>query len=214
VGCIATGELVGSYHLTFRGLIVNEELDKKLVNNFPLLYSDRHASMQDTCMCWGFDCGDGWFDIIWDLSSKLEPLIQKLVDDNPKLSCAVCGCSKERHYAWITKTPGKCLAIHVDFRSEEEPPNNYFACFCDEYRGSYPRASQVKQKYGGLRFYMTCGTNEINDLINEAEELACKTCEECGSPGEERGDSWINTLCDNCHESWDEIRQKRWKTDE
>ena len=23
-------------------------------------------------MCWGFDCGDGWFDLIWNLSQAIE----------------------------------------------------------------------------------------------------------------------------------------------
>ena len=189
---------------------MKEELDKKLVKAFPLLYGDRNAPMQSTAMCWGFP-GDGWFDIIWNLSSKLEPLIQKFIDDNPKLSCAVCGCSKERHYACKTKTPGKCLAIHVHFGSEEEPPNNYWACFCDGYRSSHPKASQVKEKFGGLRFYMTCGTDEIFNLIDEAEELSYKTCEECGKPGEEKDTGWIRTLCDYCHENWDKIRSQRWE---
>ncbi len=40
---------------------MKEELDKKLVEAFPLLYGDRNAPMQTTCMCWGFP-GDGWFD--------------------------------------------------------------------------------------------------------------------------------------------------------
>jgi hypothetical protein len=26
-------------------------------------------------MAWGFECSDGWFDLIWDLSVKLEPLV-------------------------------------------------------------------------------------------------------------------------------------------
>jgi len=189
---------------------MKEELDKKLVKAFPLLYGDRHASMQSTAMCWGFP-GDGWFDIIWDLSSKLEPLIQKFIDDNPNMPCYGCGCAKKSHYGCKTRNPGKCLAIHVDPESEEVPPGNYFACFCDVYIGSYPKAAQVKEKFGGLRFYMTCGTDEIYDLISEAETLSCKTCEECGKPGEERATGWIHTLCNDCHENWEEIRSKRWE---
>jgi len=189
---------------------MKEELDKKLVKAFPLLYGDRNAPMQSTAMCWGFP-GDGWFDIIWDLSSKLEPLIQKFIDDNPNMPCGGCVCAKERHYGWKSRNPGKCLAIHVDPESEEEPPNNYFACFCDGYRLPHPRASQVKEKFGGLRFYMTCGTDEIYDLTDKAEALSYKTCEECGKPGEERHGGWIRTLCDYCHENWDKIRSKRWE---
>ena len=189
---------------------MNEELDKKLVEAFPLLYGDRYASMQSTAMCWGFP-GDGWFDIIWDLSSKLEPIIQKFIDDNPNLSCSNCACDKDKHYACKTKTPGRCLSIRVDPFSKEEPPKNYRACFCDTYIGSYPRAAQVKEKFGGLRFYMTMGTDEVYGLIDKAEALSRKTCEECGEPGEERSGGWIHTLCNNCHENREEIRAKRWK---
>ena len=56
---------------------------------------------------------------------------------------------------------------------------------------------------------MTCGTDEIFDLIEKAEALSYKTCEECGQPGEEKPTSWIRTLCDGCYENWDEIRKKR-----
>ena len=58
---------------------------------------------------------------------------------------------------------------------------------------------------------MTCGTDEIFDLIDKAESLSCETCEHCGDPGEERDMSWIKTLCDTCHENWDEIRTKVWE---
>lgn len=192
---------------------MKEELDKKLVEVFPLLYGDRYASMQSTCMCWGFP-GDGWFDLIWDLSSKLEPIIQKFIDNNPNLSCSHCSCNKDKHYAWKTKTPGKCSTIHVDPDSKEEPPGNYRACFCDAYMGSYPKAAQVKEKFGGLRFYMTCGSDEIYDLTDKAEALSLKICEECGKPGEERATGWIHTLCDYCHENWDKMRSKRWEKNE
>jgi len=189
---------------------MKEELDKSLVKSFPLLYGDRNAPMQSTAMCWGFAVGDGWFDIIWDLSSKLEPIIRKFIDDNPNLSCAGCGCSKERHKGSKTRSPGRCLAIHADPELKEDPPGNYYACFCDEYNGHYPKAVQVKEKFGGLRFYMTCGSSEIFNLVEEAETLSYKTCEECGGPGEERGGGWIRTLCNNCHENWEEIRKKKW----
>ena len=188
---------------------MKEELDKKLVKAFPLLYADRHASMQTSAMCWGFP-GDGWFELIWGLSSKLEPIIQKFIADNPNLICSNCECRKDKHYASKTKSPGKCLAIHIDPSSKEEPPGNYRACFCGTYTGNYPRASQVKEKFGGLRFYMTTGSREIRDLIGKAEKLSFQTCEECGEPGKGRSGRLITTLCDNCHENWDEIRAKQW----
>jgi hypothetical protein len=51
---------------------VNSELTQLLVNRFPVLYQDYRSPMTQTCMCWGFDHGDGWFEIIWQLSLAIE----------------------------------------------------------------------------------------------------------------------------------------------
>jgi len=51
---------------------VNPELDNKLCADFPLLYAQRHKPMTETCMCWGFECGDGWEPLIRELSQQLE----------------------------------------------------------------------------------------------------------------------------------------------
>lgn len=99
-------------------------------------------------MCWGFSCGDGWFQLIWDLSEKLEPMI-----------AAIDGSDDER-----------------------------------------PKASQVKEKFGTLRFYMTSSTDEMESAIGEAEARSAVTCEHCGRPGVLRSEDryWVLTLCDLC----------------
>src|SRR5215469_10089273 len=51
---------------------MNQELTDKLLKRFPVLYQDYYSPMNQTCMCWGFDHGDGWFDIIWQLSLAIE----------------------------------------------------------------------------------------------------------------------------------------------
>ena len=51
---------------------MNSELTQRLVKRFPVLYQDYHSPMTQTCMCWGFDHGDGWFEIIWLLSPAIE----------------------------------------------------------------------------------------------------------------------------------------------
>lgn len=50
---------------------MNKENTLKLLKDFPDLYQDYYRSMKETCMCWGFDCGDGWFKLIYNLSKKL-----------------------------------------------------------------------------------------------------------------------------------------------
>lgn len=64
----------------------------------------------------------------------------------------------------------------------------------------FPCASQVKEKYGTLRFYMLTETDEMSKLVHEAEDKSAKICENCGKEGRLRGDHWYYTLCDECWE--------------
>jgi len=57
-------------------------------------------------------------------------------------------------------------------------------------------ASQVKEKYGGLRFYGDGGDDKIRNFIWFAESMSTITCEKCGAPGKRRGRGWIYTACD------------------
>jgi hypothetical protein len=60
---------------------------------------------------------------------------------------------------------------------------------------------QVKEKFGGLRFYINSASKEVHDRISEAENLSYSVCEICGNPGELRSDRrWMLTLCDTHNE--------------
>jgi len=54
---------------------------------------------------------------------------------------------------------------------------------------------QIKEKFGGLRFYVHNPSPIIELEIKEAERLSYKTCEVCGEPGLLYGGSWLKTLC-------------------
>ena len=51
---------------------MKNELDTLLCQRYPLIFADRHRPMLETCMCWGFSCGDGWFDLIDALCERLQ----------------------------------------------------------------------------------------------------------------------------------------------
>jgi hypothetical protein len=59
---------------------------------------------------------------------------------------------------------------------------------------------QVKEKFGGLRFYINGASTEVHDIISKYENLSYEICEECGEPGTVRGGGWIQTLCDKHYE--------------
>lgn len=48
------------------------EKDAQLCTKYPKIFRDRHAPMSETCMCWGLDCGDGWYDLIDVLCSRIQ----------------------------------------------------------------------------------------------------------------------------------------------
>lgn len=56
--------------------------------------------------------------------------------------------------------------------------------------------AQIKEKFGGLRFYIGAGSDEIHDIISKYEKLSYKTCEACGNPGKSTSSGWIKTLCE------------------
>lgn len=69
------------------------------------------------------------------------------------------------------------------------------------------KTCQVKEKFGGLRFYITSGSDEIYDRISKAEKDSYTICEVTGEPGELRNDiGWYKTLCD---EEYEKRKQKR-----
>ena len=60
--------------------------------------------------------------------------------------------------------------------------------------------TQIKEKFGGLRFYCDGdGGDEIYKLIEKAEQQSLLTCERCGTVNNvtTEGD-WILTLCGKC----------------
>ena len=62
------------------------------------------------------------------------------------------------------------------------------------------KVGQVKEKFGGLRYYLDeGGCPEIYKAIEKAEKLSLFTCEVCGQPGKMRNDGWIKTLCNIHH---------------
>lgn len=50
---------------------MNATLTRKLHADFPKLYRDIGLSPQESAMCWGFECGDGWYPLIRELSERL-----------------------------------------------------------------------------------------------------------------------------------------------
>ena len=176
---------------------MKQELQQKLYEKYPKIFRQKDMSMQETAMCWGIACGDGWYNIIDNLCFHLQSLV-----DSPHEEIA-------RYKLWIEKEKEK---DDIDFN--EDWMHRCRANIEKEKEKIIPQleAVQVKEKFGTLRFYLSgYPTNPITDAkihayINFAENMSACTCEVCGSPGTQKGRSWITTICEDCERIRDEER--------
>jgi hypothetical protein len=124
---------------------MTNDLQETLFNKYPKLFREKDLPPSQTCMCWGFECGDGWFNILDVLCEKIN-----------------------KH----------CEKNDIDVT-----------------------VAQVKEKFGGLRFYYNGGDYTVDDLVSFAESLSERTCEICGSPGKMgQTNGWYRTTCEGCNE--------------
>lgn len=84
------------------------------------------------------------------------------------------------------------IQSHIDWKNEQYHKYN---------RGepvTQVTVAQIKEKFGGLRFYYDGGDEQIYGMVRMAESWASVACEECGNVGKSRGGGgeWIRTLCD------------------
>jgi len=71
--------------------------------------------------------------------------------------------------------------------------------------------AQIKEKFGGLRFYYDGGDERIRGMVQMAESWADRSCEICGAPGSSGGKGWIKTLCPTHRAESDAQYNERFK---
>ena len=72
--------------------------------------------------------------------------------------------------------------------------------------------TQMKEKFGGLRFYIDGGDKQIEGMIEMTEYMCQNTCQDCGSTesiGLTQG--WITTLCQTCVTGYGDRAMANWK---
>ena len=67
-------------------------------------------------------------------------------------------------------------------------------------------ATQVKEKFGGLRFYYDGGDDFISGMVTLAESMSYHICEVCGDSGKQTEEKWATTRCEKHKET------RKWHT--
>lgn len=175
---------------------MSPELEQKIFNKYPKIFKDSTKSPQETCMCWGLEVGDGWYELIDVLCEALTYTFTTSVrvdeEDGKRLGIE----------------PYKDIKGDLSYFFRVEPPQVV--------------ADQVKEKFGTLRFYYHLEFDEVNTslvatkkypdlealnkrysdyidgVVHFAEIASGRTCEATGAEGSRhvRG-GWYKTLNEN-----------------
>ena len=180
---------------------MKQELDKLLCERYPKMMVNRNKPMKETCMCWGFECGDGWFNILNQLMSQ----IQHHIDWKEKQRA---GAIKYNEMAAQAKAGNFDLFEETmkALPNDEYKEKRLGEIVAGDFRPvpeSIPQVTldQVKEKFGTLRFYYQGGDDYISGMVSLAESMTAVTCENCGNPGSCRGGGWVHTFCTPCEDA-------------
>lgn len=150
---------------------MSPELDQHIREKYPKIFSQRCE----------MSVGDGWYDIIDMLCANIQNYIDN-VADRRKWAIKWNDEVNDPNYDWSDK------ASFIK-REERVVPELIEQVV----------VTQIKEKFGTLRFYYDGGDEYIRGLEDMAESMTARTCEDCGSPGVARSTKkrrWVKVLCD------------------
>jgi triacylglycerol esterase/lipase EstA (alpha/beta hydrolase family) len=173
---------------------MKEELEIELVKKYPDIFRFHGGDPKKTCMAWGCEHDDGWYDLIDNLCEYIT---------------SVCrGDMVVKYREDYVKTDEE-----KKFEQESGLKNAHIPV-------PQPRFLQVKEKFAGLRIYFDmyddtpieqlekydnedyCNQrdrywNYVDNAIQFTEYLSHKTCEVCGKRGKVYRNGWWKTLCED-----------------
>lgn len=166
---------------------MKKEVEDALVSKYPSLFQNRCKTPQESLMCFGCECGDGWEAILDNLFGYFEHLREsssKGVKIRTELTTAENGGYMELRCPLVildqVKEKYGTLRVYWHFETGE----------IEAARSSVEREEDLDQ---ALRRY----SDTVENAIDFTEYLSSKTCEITGRPGTLYTHGWCVTLCDD-----------------
>jgi len=113
------------------------------------------------------------------------PKIFRDINEDMTVTAMCWGVECRDGWLWILDQLCDCIQGYIDANPHLEIPQVI--------------ATQVKEKYGDLRFYYNGGDSTIHGMVWLAEHMSWNTCEDCGSTEDiEHTEGWVHTWCKKC----------------
>ena len=175
---------------------MKQELDNLLVKRYPRLFVERNLPKNQSCMAHGVTCKDGWFTIIDCLCANIQGYIdnqESQLEGDQQYNLLINNC-KNGNFELFNK-----YFSHMEPTAREKYKTEIAQREPRELTSLVPQVviTQIKEKFGTLRFYFKGGDNHVRGMVQMAESMTSFTCEECGAPGELRQKRYLYTACDN-----------------
>jgi len=167
---------------------MDKKLQDKLYKKYPKIFVQHKLPCTETAMCWGFECDDGWYNLI----DMLCGLIQWDIDENgyPEITASQV---KEKYGTLRFYTSGV-------YKKEK---HYTFKAIIKKYLYNFLRNMMYKfckERYQENEHYHT-----QKGMIRFAEYLSAFVCEKCGSNSNvTQTKDWIITLCDKCAKEYND----------
>jgi hypothetical protein len=154
----------------------------------------------------GFECGNGWYMLLDELMGEIDNHLKNVNRNN----------KNKFKYQWMWN-----LQAYLRRKYKSKSKMYAFAEWIYEKspRKKIPEVTiqidQIKEKFGGLRFYYSGGDDAIDGMTSLAESLSYKICESCGTTknvGQTGG--WIYTVCWDCLQKNERANNLEWKANE
>lgn len=174
-----------------------EEFEKHMAEKYPR-YCGENAHFG------GYAIGEGWYPIIESLIGQIDHYTKwrrNMRANDLRVNRAYMN-GRDALIKHLSR--GKAVPSEWDEHRADDIIENFG--FKITPKVEWVRIAQIKEKFGGLRFYYDGGDDTIQGMVTMAEVWASRTCEQCGNKGKQRGGGWIRTLCDE-HEA--EYQKKR-----
>lgn len=185
---------------------MNKEHTKALVERHPEFFEYLKEYKGPLMpISFGFECGDGWFAILDELMGDIKNHVENQ-NRNRK--------HQFRHQfpKWLKNKAYWRLSYKRKFLKK------FLIWVADLFpKGvapiSCPNITQIKEKFGGLRFYIDGGDDTIYGMISLAESMSYRTCEYCGTTNDKVGHTqgWIITICEDCFKKEERMKGREWK---